>query len=231
MPTLVRRAVAEMYGTFALVFFGCGAIIMDSFPGGRYGTFGIAMVFGITLAVAVSATMHISGGHLNPAVTLGMLAARRIGGSDAFVYIAAQLAAACLAIIALKAFIPNSVGVIALWGTPMVSSRVTFTQAIGLEAVMTFFLMGAVMGTAAARNAPRIGGFAIGLTVFVAVMMSGALTGGALNPARAFGPAVISGNLTGHAAFWIGPILGAVVAALLWHHVLLAGGEQDEGEG
>lgn len=221
MPTLVRRAVAEMYGTFALVFFGCGAIVMDSFPGGRYGTFGIAMVFAVTVAMAVSATMHVSGGHLNPAVTLGMLAARRISISDAFVYVAAQLAAACLAVIAMKSIIPASVGTLALWGTPMVSSRVTFTQAIGLEAIMTFFVMGAMMATVVARQAPRIGGIAVGLTYFSGIMISGALTGGGLNPARAFGPAVISGNLTGHAAYWIGPVLGAVVAAVLWGYVLL----------
>lgn len=221
MPSLARRAIAEMYGTFALVFFGCGAIVMDSFPGGRYATFGIALVFAITLSVAISATMHISGGHLNPAVTAGLLVARRIGMVDAFVYIVAQLAAACLAIVALKAIIPQSVGNLVMWGTPMISGRVTFQQAIALEAIMTFFLVGAVMGTAVAKNAPKIGGFGIGLTVFFGIMISAPLTGGAMNPARAFGPAVMSGNLTGHAAYWIGPLLGGIIAAALWGYVLL----------
>jgi MIP family channel proteins len=221
MPSLARRALAEIYGTFALVFFGCGAVVMDSFPGGRYGTFGISMVFGIVLAVAVTTTMPISGGHLNPAVTTGLLVARRISAADAFVYIVAQLAAACLAIVALKAIVPGSVGNLVSWGTPLMSSRITFGQAIALEAIMTFFLMGAVMGTAVAKNAHKVGGFAIGLTAFFGIMISAPLTGGALNPARAFGPAIMSGTMTGHAAYWIGPMLGAVLAAGLWGYVLL----------
>ncbi len=221
MPSLARRALAEMYGTFALVFFGCGAVVMDSFPGGRYGTFGVAMVFGIVIAVAVTTTMPISGGHLNPAVTTGLLVARRITPADALVYILAQLAAACLAIFALKAMIPASVGNLASWGATLVSSRVTFGQAIALEAVMTFFLMGAVMGTAVAKQARKVGGFAIGLTVFVAIMISAPLTGGSLNPARSFGPAIMTGTMTGHAAYWIGPMIGAVLAAALWGYVLL----------
>lgn len=221
MPSLARRALAEIYGTFALVFFGCGAIVMDSFPGGRYGTFGIAMVFALVYAVAVTTTMPISGGHLNPAVTTGMLVARRISAADAFVYIIAQLAAACLAIVALKGIVPASVGNLVSWGTPLVSSRITFGQAIALEAVMTFFVMGAMMGTVVSKHARSVGGFAVGLTAFFAIMVSAALTGGALNPARAFGPAIMSGTLTGHAAFWIGPIVGAVLAAALWGYVLL----------
>lgn len=227
MPTLARRAIAEIYGTFALVFFGCGAVVMDSFPGGRYGTLGISLAFGVVLAIAVTTTLPVSGGHLNPAVTVGLLAARRIGPVEAFTYVVAQLAAACLAIVALKAIVPQSVGNLALWGTPMVSSRVTFTQAVLLEAIMTFFLVGAVMGTIVAKEARKVGGFAVGLTAFVGILISAPLTGGALNPARAFGPAVISGTLTGHAAYWIGPLLGGVLAALLWQMVLLKG---EEGE-
>src|SRR5690606_10655030 len=103
---------------------------------------GISMVFGVVLAVAVTTTMPISGGHLNPAVTTGLLVARRISGVDAFVYIVAQLAAACLAIVALKEMVPASVGNLASWGTPLVSGRMIFGQAIALEAVMTFFQIG-----------------------------------------------------------------------------------------
>jgi len=222
MPSLARRALAEIYGTFAVVFFGCGAIVMDSFPGGRYGTFGIAMVFGLVYAVAITTTMPISGGHLNPAVTTGMLVARRISGADAFVYIVAQLAAACLAIVALKATVPASVGNLVSWGTPLVSGRVTFGQAIAIEALLTFFVMGAVMGTVVSKHAARsVGGFAVGLTAFFGIMIAAPLTGGALNPARAFGPAIMTGTMTGHAAFWIGPVVGAVLAAALWGYVLL----------
>ena len=221
MNTLARRAIAELYGTFALVFFGCGVVVMDSFPGARGGLMSIALVHAIVLSVAVSSVMYISGAHLNPAVTLGIAAIRKISGRDAFVYILSQLAGALLAALAVKMLLPAGVGHLVAWGTPMVNSQVTFSKAIMLEALLTFFLMSAVMGTAVWSRAPRIAGFGIGLTLFFAIMIGGPLTGAALNPARAFGPAAISGTWTGQVVFWIGPVIGAIVAALLWQHVLL----------
>jgi MIP family channel proteins len=223
MPVLARRATAEILGTFMLVFFGCGAVVMDSFPTARYGLMGIALVHAIALSVAVSATMGVSGGHLNPAVTVGMLAARRISPSDAGVYVVSQLAGALFAVAVLKWAMPASVGDLAAWGTPMLNPAVTLARGIGTEALLTFFLMSAVMGTAVARNAPRIGGFGIGLTLIVAILVGGPLTGAALNPARAFGPALLSGSMTAQMVYWIGPIVGAVLAAVLWDRVLLAG--------
>lgn len=223
MPMLARRATAEIFGTFTLVFFGCGAVVMDSFPGARYGLMGIALVHAVALAVAVSATMGISGGHLNPAVTVGMLAARRISPSDAGVYVVAQLAGALFAVALAKWLMPASVGNLVAWGTPALNPLVTLTRGIAIEAVLTFVLMSAVMGTAVARNAPRIGGFGIGLTLLFAIIVGGPLTGAALNPARAFAPALLSGSMTAQVVYWIGPILGAVMAALLWDRVLLAG--------
>lgn len=225
MPSLVHRAIAEIYGTFALVFFGCGIVVMDSFPGARVGLMSIALVHALVLSVAVSSTMYISGAHFNPAVTLGMLSVRRIPAFDAVVYIAAQLAGALLGAFAVTALLPGGVGRLVAWGTPLINSAVTMKTAIGLEALLTFFLVSAYMGTAASKRTPRIGGFGIGLTLFFAIMVGGPLTGAALNPARAFGPAVMSGTWAAQVVFWIGPIVGAVVAALLWHHVLL----RDEG--
>jgi aquaporin Z len=216
MPTLARRATAELLGTFALVFFGAGAVVMDAFPGARYGLMGIALVHAVVLSVAVSMTMNISGGHLNPAVTAGMLATRRIGATDAVAYIGAQLGGAVLAVLAARWAMPTSVGDLALWGTPQLHPSVGLPEAIGVEALMTFFLMSAVLGTAVLRTAPRIGGFGIGLTLVFAIMVGGPLTGAALNPARAFGPALVSGAFTAHAAYWIGPIVGAVIAAFVW---------------
>lgn len=221
MPKLVHRAIAEMYGTFALVFFGCGIIVMDSFPGARGGLMAIALVHAIVLSVAVSSTMYISGAHLNPAVTLGMLAVRRIPAFDAAVYIAAQLAGAVVAAFAVTALLPGAVGRLVAWGTPMVNSAVTLKSAIAIEAVLTFFLMSAILGTAGTKRAPQIGGFGIGLTLFFAIMIGGPLTGAALNPARAFGPALMSGTWAAQVVFWVGPIIGALAAAMLWHHVLL----------
>lgn len=223
MPMLARRATAEIFGTFTLVFFGCGAVVMDSFPGARYGLIGIAMVHAIALSVAVSATMGISGGHLNPAVTVGMLTARRISPGDAGVYIVSQLAGALFAVAVAKWMMPSSIGDLVAWGTPSLNPAATLSRGIATEAVLTFFLMSAVMGTAIAKNAPRIGGFGIGLTLLFAIMVGEPLTGAALNPARAFAPALLSGSMTAQVVYWIGPILGAVIAALVWDRVLLAG--------
>lgn len=221
MPSLARRAVAEVYGTFALVFFGCAAVVVDSFPGARFGLIGIALVHAVVLSVAVTSTMAISGGHLNPAISIGLWTTRRISAQDTFVYVMAQLAGALLASLAVKSLFPAGVAKFVLWGTPTISSTISFTTAILFEALLTFFLMSAVMGTAVSKSAPKVGGFGIGLTLVFAMMIGGPFTGAALNPARAFGPAVISGSLDSLGAYFIGPIFGAIVAALLWEKVLL----------
>lgn len=223
MTSLARRAVAEVYGTFALVFFGCGAVIMESFPTARFGLLGIALVHAVVLSVAITSTMAISGGHLNPAVSIGLWATRRTTGQDTFVYVLSQLAGALLAALALKMLLPGGVAKFVLWGTPTIYAGMTFGTATVLEGLLTFFLMSAVMGTAVSSAAPKVGGFGIGLTLFFAIMVGGPFTGGALNPARAFGPAVISGNMQSLGAYFIGPIVGAVLAALLWDKVLLKG--------
>jgi MIP family channel proteins len=218
---MIRRVTAEAFGTFALVFFGCGAVIMESFPGARYGILGIALVHAVVLSVAVSATMGISGGHLNPAVTVGMLVAKRIDPRDAIGYWAGQLVGGVLAMVAVTQLLPANVGVVVSWGAPAITPQLTFGGAIALEALLTFFLMSAVMGTAVSKNAPKIGGFGIGMTLFFAIIVGGPLTGAALNPMRAFAPALFAGDWTGQAVWWIGPILGAALAALLWEKVLL----------
>jgi glycerol uptake facilitator-like aquaporin len=170
-------------------------------------------------------TMNVSGGHINPAITLGMLATRRITPRDAAAYVAAQLAGAVLAIVVAKWTIPASVGNLALWGTPTLHPATSMGTAIGLEALLTFFLMSAVLGTAVLRTAPKIGGFGVGLTLFFTIMVGGPLTGAALNPARAFGPALMSGTWTAQAVWWIGPIAGAIVAALVWRWIVPEGSE------
>lgn len=221
MSSLARRATAEMLGTAFLVFFGCGAIIMDYFPGAGYHVFGIAMVHAFVLSLAISMTMGVSGGHLNPAVTLGLLSIKRIAPREAFVYVASQLVGALVAALLVRYLLPYNVGRLVALGTPVLSTQVSFWHGVGLEAVWTFLLMSGVMGTIIATNAPRIGGFGVGLTLIPAMMLGGPLTGAAANPARAFGPAIISGSTTAQAVWWIGPILGAIVAAVLWEKVLL----------
>jgi MIP family channel proteins len=222
MPSLARRLVAEALGTFALVFVGAAVVVVNGgFPNSGIGLLGIALAHAVVLAVFVSATMTISGGHLNPAVTIGLLATRRIDPVSALAYIVAQLAAACAAAALVKALLPSAAVRAALLGTPVIASSVTLGQAIGIELVLTFFLMSAVFGTAVSPDAPRVAGFGIGLVLLFDILVGGPLTGAAMNPARAFGPALVAGQWLGHVAYWVGPILGALLAALLWQYLLL----------
>jgi aquaporin Z len=169
----------------------------------------------------ISATMTISGGHLNPAVTVGLLIARRIDPASAAAYIVTQLASASLAALLVKVLLPVAAVRTALLGVPVIASSLTLEQAIGIEAILTFFLMSAVFGTAVSPDAPRVAGFGIGLVVLFDILVGGPLTGAAMNPARAFGPALVSGQWLGHIVYWVGPVVGAVLAALLWEYVLL----------
>jgi len=221
MTSLPRRLVAEAFGTFGLVFVAASAVIVNSFPNGGYGMLGIAVAQGVVLAVMVTATMNISGGHLNPAVTFGLLVARKIDLRAALPYVLAQLAGAVLAALLVRYAIPSNVGRILSYGTPVIASSITGMQAVMIEAVLTFFLVSAVFGTAVSPAAPKVGGFGIGLVLMFGVLVGGPLTGAALNPARAFGPALVSGNWLGQGYWWVGPLLGGLLAGLLWGLVLL----------
>lgn len=221
MPSLLRRSLAEMLGTFALVFIGVGSVAAKYYPDANYGLFGIAMAHGIVLSVMITATMAISGGHLNPAVSLGLLVARRTTARTAGAYIVAQLAGAVIGALAVKAIFPLGVTRPIALGTPAIAGNVQLSQAIGLEAILTFFLVSAVFGTCVNSEGPKVGGFGVGLVVLFGVLVGGPLTGAAMNPARAFGPALVAGQWVAHGVYWVGPILGGVLAALLWEHVLL----------
>ena len=221
MPTLSRRLVAELFGTFALVFFSASSVVMAGTLGVGYGLLGIALVNAVVFSVAVSATMGISGGFLNPAITTAVLIARRISVGDWIGYLVAELIGAVLAAWCVKLLLPEAAARTALYGTPMIGLNVTFGAAVALEALFTFFLVSAVFGTMISPEAPRIGGFGVGLSLFFLIMVGGPLTGAAMNPARAFGPALISGTWTGHLAYWIGPLIGAVLAGLLWGYFLM----------
>ena len=221
MPSLFRRCLAEALGTFALVFIGAGSVMSSSFPNSGYGMLGIAIAHGVVLAVMVTATMAISGGHLNPAVTLGLLVTRRGTPVSAAAYIAAQLIGAVLAALLLQVLYPAGVGRAVSLGTPTIASSITLTQAIGLELIFTFFLVSAVFGTCVHPEAPKVGGFGIGLVLVFDIIVGGPLTGAAMNPARAFGPALVSGQWVGQIAYWIGPLLGGILAGLVWEYALL----------
>jgi aquaporin Z len=227
MPSLARRLTAEALGTFGLVFVGAAVVVVNGgFPNSGIGLLGIALAHAIVLSVMVSATMTISGGHLNPAVTLALLLRRRIDLPSAAGYIIAQLAAAVLAAFLVKLLLPDNAVRNAMLGLPVIASSVSLGQAVGIELVLTFFLVSAVYGTAVSPDAPRVAGFGIGLVLLFDILVGGPLTGAAMNPARAFGPAVISGQWVGQLVYWIGPIAGGILAGLLWEFVLLPRGPQ-----
>lgn len=223
MPSLVQRLAAEALGTFGLVFIGAGVVVTNAFPGAGFGLLGIALAHALVLGVMITATMRISGGHLNPAVTAGVFIGGRIGAREAGLYLVAQLAGAVLAAALVKALLPAGAASVVGYGTPTINGQVTLMKAVAIEAVLTFFLVSAVYGTAVAKQAPAVGGFGIGLTLFFTILVGGPLTGAALNPARAFGPALVANAWTGHVVWWIGPLLGGLVAGLLWDRVLLKG--------
>jgi aquaporin Z len=221
MSSLLRRCTAEAIGTFALVFIGAGSIMSGFFPKSDFGVLGVALAHGLILGTMITATMRISGGHLNPAVTLGLLVARRTDVRTAVAYIVTQVLAAIVAAAVLKALYPPAVLRATNLGTPHLAASISLTQGIAVEAIMAFFLVSAVFGTCVHPEAPRVGGFGIGLTLAADILMGGGLTGAAVNPARAFGPALVAGDLVAQVVYWIGPILGGVAAGLLWEHVLL----------
>ena len=228
MRDAYRHFVAEFIGIFALVFVGGGAIM--SAPTSGSGLLGVAVAHGLTLAIMVSATMRISG-HLNPAVTLGFLVTRRIEPVMAGVYLIAQLLGAMAAAYALKGIFPADLFDAARGGGQSVSSAIGTGAAIAVEAIATFFLVFVVFGTAVDPQAPRVGGFAIGLTIAADILAVGSLTGASMNPARSFGPAVASGVFEGHLIYWIGPLIGGVLAALLYDTLFLPRGAEPAGHG
>jgi MIP family channel proteins len=221
MREQLRHFAAEFVGIFALVFIGGGAIMMAASANNPAGLLSIALAHGLALALMVSATMGVSGGHLNPAVTIGFLVARRISLVMAGVHVAAQLLGAVFGALALKWTMPAALFTATRAGGQMVSLEIATTQAIGLEAIAAFFLMFVIYGTAVNDVAPKLGGMAIGLTIAADILAIGPLTGASMNPGRSFGPALVSGIWEGHLVYWVGPVLGAVVAALLWEFVLL----------
>ncbi len=221
MTSLPRRAVAEALGTFGLVFFGCGAVVISSLPGAAFGLLGVALVHAIVLSVMITATMSISGGHLNPAVTLGLWSVKRVDAATAGVYIVAQLAGGVLAAFILQNVLPGGMGKIGTLGTPSLAAGFTLPGAIAFEAILTFFLVSAVFGTAVSSEAPKVGGFGIGLVLLFDILVGGTLTGAAMNPARAFAPALVTGTWYAQPVWWIGPIVGGILAAQLWERVLL----------
>lgn len=224
MRSLTRPLVAEGLGTLLFVFLGAGSVVMNAGSAGALGPIGVALAHGIGMAIIVSATMSISGGHMNPAVTFALWIAGKIDGRGATAYVVAQFVGGLIGALLVKGLLPPVGYRAALGGTPQLGASVSFIQGIWIEAILTFFLVSAVFGTAVSADAPKIGGFGIGLAIFVDAIVGGGLTGAMMNPARALGPAVVAQDMNGQAVYWIGPLLGAAAAGLLWRTVVRSRG-------
>ncbi|OLE84164.1 MAG: aquaporin [Acidobacteria bacterium 13_1_20CM_2_60_10] len=225
MYNIPQKLMAEFIGTFALIFFGAGSICADQYlhGAGGSGLLGIALAHGLAIGIMVSALGHVSGGHFNPAVTIGFWVTKRINTLDVVGYWAAQLVGAIAAAYLLKAIVPDDAWRAVALGTPALARDFRVLDGMIVEGVMTFFLVLVVFATAVDEKGAwrAISGFGIGLTITMGILTGGPLTGAALNPARAFGPALASAHWANHGVYWVGPLAGGVVAGLLYDSVFL----------
>jgi len=229
MYSLPQKLAAEFIGTFAFVFIGAGAICADQYLASTgqsgMGLLGVAIASGLAFGVMVTALGHISGGHLNPAVTIGFWVTRRLSTLHSISYWIAQLLGATAAAYLIKLTIPDTTWTAKALGsiTPDLGGDFTRAHGITLEALMTFLLVFVVFATAAdAKGAfNKIAGFAIGLTITMDILFGGPFTGAAVNPARAFGPALATTHWQNHGVYWAGPLLGGVIAGVLYDRMFL----------
>jgi MIP family channel proteins len=233
----LRRGFAEFVGTFALVFVGAGTVLTfgklfapvatpSPEAAGVWaglGLVGIALAHGLTIAVMASAVGHISGGHFNPAVTLGFFVTRRIAPSLAVVYWSLQFAAATAAAGLLRWIFDPEPRALTKLGAPLLGSGVSPWQGFVIELVLTFFLVWVVFATAVDPGGAfkSIAGLAIGFTITLDILMGGPLTGAALNPARAFGPELLQREWSDAWVWYVGPFAGGALGALAYEWLYL----------
>lgn len=208
-PDLLRRSCAEGLAAFALVFAGCGAIITDATRDGALGTTGVAAVFGLIIMVMIYATGHLSGAHINPAVTIAFTLTRHFPIRDAVAYIAAQLTGAtagALLLLAAWSDKPAALGAT----VPSLGTGTALVYEIALTALLMFVIIAVATDTRAVGAAAAI---AIGGTVALDALFGGPLTGASMNPARSFGPALAAGEWTDFWIYVVGPVAGATLGA------------------
>lgn len=212
-PRLLQRALTELVGTYALVTAGCGAIIVNDLTG-QLTHLGIALTFGLIILVMIAATGHISGAHFNPAVTVAFAVARHFPWIEVVYYVVAQTLGAILGALTLWALFGNT----AQLGATTPSSNAT--QSFVLEIVLTAFLMFVIISVATdtkALGAPAA--IAIGFTVMLDALWGGPISGASMNPARSFGPALVAGVWNDQWIYWLGPLIGAVIGALVYEFI------------
>ncbi|CAN5721390.1 hypothetical protein BH11PLA1_BH11PLA1_11780 [soil metagenome] len=210
------KFLAELIGTFALVFAGCGAICANQLEGGAVGHVGIALTFGLVIMAMIYAFGDISGAHFNPAVTIGFVAARKMALDRAALYIAAQvLGAVAAAGLLYVLLMPPAPGVLGL-GVNMPAANVLEWKAVVLEIVMTFFLMLVIFAVSSgSKEKGLMAGIAIGGVITLDILFGGTLSGASLNPARSIGPALVMMRFEHLWIYIVGPIAGALAAVPL----------------
>ncbi|MBI4375614.1 MAG: aquaporin [Elusimicrobia bacterium] len=224
MGSSLRAYVAEFIGTFGFVLAGAGSVCVDALMPGRLGLTGIALAHGLALAVMIYTFGPASGGHFNPAVTAVMLLHRRIGNVSAIIYVALQLLGAALAGLLLSSmlkFRPELIVSAPYLGACDLTG-VGFRMGTLLEAIGTFFVVSAIYATMLdKKGSPLIGPLAIGSSFAFSLLIFGPLTGSAFNPARSFGPAIVSQHWSHWYVYWIGPLVGAATASMLQEKIFL----------
>jgi aquaporin Z len=225
------KLLAEAIGTFFLCFAGIATILSTQPPiNSGAGLLGIALAHGLALSIAVSTFGGVSGGHVNPAVTIGFLVTGRIAPVLAGLYIVSQCVGATIAAAACNFIFPLEAVDAAKLGIPLPGGEwVTMPILLLAEFIMTFLLMTAIFGAAVDERgkAVKIGALAIGLTIAFDILAGGPITGASMNPARSFGPALVYGHFDWHWCYWLAPIAGAVVAAVIYDKLIL--GSEDNG--
>ena len=218
-----QKLVAEFVGTFTWIFAGVAVICSNQLVGGGSGLVGVALAQGLAVALMFAATSHISGAHFNPAVTAALWVTKRMGTMEAVGYWIAQLAGAAAAAYLVTLIFPPEVWRHVSLGTPALAVDVTPTLGMLIEAVLTFLLVFVFFGVATDKNSGfiNLAPFAIGLTITLDILACGVLTGAAINPARAFGPALAAHAWANHAVYWVGPLAGGVAGGLLYDTLLM----------
>ncbi len=214
-PDLLRRTTAEAFAAFALVFAGCGAIVADARYDGVLGAVGVSLVFGLIIMVMVYATGHLSGAHINPAVTIAFTLSRHFPPRDAAAYLAGQLAGAIAGALVLLAVWPDQPGDLGAT-VPSVGAGSAFVYELVLTAFLMFVIMAVATDTRAVGAAAAI---AIGGTVGLDALFGGPVTGASMNPARSFGPALAAGQWQDFWVYVAGPVAGAALGALAYQGV------------
>ena len=206
----MKKYLAEFIGTFALVFCGTGAIIVDQHSGGSLGLLGIAATFGIIVSAIIYIFSSISGTHINPAVTISLALGKLMPKNDILGYLVAQIFGAIVASSFLLMLFPKNQSL----GSTIPSG--SLAQSFCIEFILTFFLMLTILAVTSKKESSTIAGLIIGLVVTGIILFAGPISGGSFNPARSLAPAIISGKLTALWLYLTAPTLGAIVAMLVW---------------